>query len=194
MVAHVRGSGPRDRVRVGSSMTRRRSVLAGALAACLLGSLAVTADAQSESPAPPSSSATAGPAASDDAMAFVGTNPPDGSYRADIDYLDLVSAGAATSFAQANQGPWIWTFSEGTFALKHLGYGEDCGGTYESDGTRVRLVNTIDAGCVYDGDIQWAPAPEGIRFRQLASEGASDDLTDMAAFFDRVFVRVETPA
>ena len=118
-------------------MTPRRSMLVGALAACLMGSLAITAAAQSESPAALASaspSASAGPAASGEAIPFVGTNPPDGSYRADVDYLDLVSSGAATSFAQANQEPWIWTFHEGTFALKHLGYERIAAGRMRATG------------------------------------------------------------
>jgi hypothetical protein len=164
-------------------MRHRTSLLAGALGLCLLAGPAATVRAQSETPAVSSAPA-----------AYVGTNPPDGTYRADISYLDLVTKGASTSFAQDNQGPWTWTFADGSFALSHVGYGETCSGTYESDGIWVRLLTNVADGCGYDGDIQWAPAPDGIRILQLPSEGATDELADMTAYFDRVFVRVEDPS
>jgi hypothetical protein len=136
--------------------------------------------------------ATAAPTADPARSAFVGTVPPDGTYSAEITSEDLVAKGASPEFAQQNQGTWTWTFADGAYALLQSPNSEGCSGTYESiEGTLVRMATTVETECGYRGDILWAPEPDGIRFQELPTVGASDDLADMTAYFDRVFVRVE---
>lgn len=155
--------------------------LATTIAVALFAGSAIAVVAQSEAPAEPSTGA------------FVGTELPNGIYSADITADDLIAKGASPDFAEGNQGAWAWSFQDGSFLIMHEGNGlEACAGTYESvDGTLVRMTTTVEAGCTYEGDVQWAQEPGGIRFQALPADGASDEPADIAAYFDRVFALVE---
>jgi hypothetical protein len=165
-----------------------------AIAIALLAGSALPVAAQSQESADPSASAAveASPAGDPALTGFVGTVPPNGTYRAGITSEDLVAKGASPEFAQQNQGTWTWTLTDGTFALLQSPNTEGCSGTYESiDGTLVRMATTVETECGFRGDILWAPEPDGIRFQGLSTVDASDAPADIAAYFDRVFVRVE---
>jgi hypothetical protein len=105
---------------------------------------------------------------------------------------DLVAKGASPDFATANQGTWTWTFADGAFSLLQSGASEGCSRAYESiDGTLVRMATTVGSGCTFRWDVLWASDPTGIRLRALPTDQASDELADIAAYFDRVLIRVE---
>jgi hypothetical protein len=158
-----------------------QAALVTALAVALVAGSAVAVTAQSEASAEP----TAG--------VFVGTELPNGTYSADITADDLIAKGASPDFAEGNQGTWAWTFQDGSFLIMHpSNHLEACAGTYESiDGTLVRMTTTVEAGCTYQGDVQWAQELDGIRLEAVPTHEASDEPADIAAYFDRVFLRVE---
>ena len=158
---------------------------------------ALKAQTPASPPAPECSptSAPASPTANDPALAdFLGTDIPDGSYRAAITQQELIDRGVAANWAGDNWGTKTWTFNHGavTFDQGEHG-GAPCYGTIESKGDHLSIV-TSGGGCGIDGNYVWKAVDGGIviRLPNVASLGGDAGFYD--AFLDRTWTLVPPPA
>ena len=122
---------------------------------------------------------------------FVGTDIPDGSYRATITQQELLDRGVAANWAGDNWGTKTWTFNHGavTFDQGEQG-GAPCYGTVESKGGAYLSMVTSGGGCGIEGRYVWKPVDGGIvlRLSNLASLGGDANYYD--AFLDRTWTLV----
>jgi TRAP-type C4-dicarboxylate transport system substrate-binding protein len=133
-----------------------------------------------------------------DPTGYLGTTPPNGSYRAVLSADDLAARGASSVFIASNAGTFTYTFDHGHVRLDWIGEAgneESCAGTVDSDGTRVRLRHTDDPDCFADIDILWRPDGDGIRILLLPPppefmDVLRQDYIDLRAALERTWHKV----
>lgn len=138
-------------------------------------------------------------APSSDTEGWSGGLPPNGVYRNDVTYEDLVARGAAPEFARNNAGWMTWTINDEKIDIDmHWedleGKTGDCTHPYSSTGDVLQV--TIPVGsCSPTGftlEMNWREHTDGgLEFLVLsASEPALQFLLDMKALFNRVWQKV----
>jgi hypothetical protein len=120
--------------------------------------------------------------------AFAAAAIPDGVYRTELTEADLIAKGASAEFAASNSGVKTWTFAGETYEREDGRGSQSCQGTYEV--VRGHLAFT---GCDIDGALfTWRPEGDGIRFlANLDGDLTDKDRTEIAAYFDRVWSRID---
>jgi hypothetical protein len=115
---------------------------------------------------------------------------PDGTYRTEITTPSLLDGGASENFALRNGGLFTLTIDAGTMAWSVDG-GEPCTGTVTSDGSQVTILEDVPETCM-GGRFLWREHPDGIELRWVHVSGwPATDNNDLAAYFDRVWVRID---
>jgi TRAP-type C4-dicarboxylate transport system substrate-binding protein len=125
-----------------------------------------------------------------------GTLPPDGSYRAEVTYDDLVAKGADPSWSTANAGTMTWTFAGDTVTQLVDGRAPCSGTALSRGGAFVSLVTDGgDQPCDLDLSFVWRPTPDGVAFVLVAPESpwTVDDFTTVQAHLEREWVRIDGP-
>ena len=127
---------------------------------------------------------------SPDTTGYVGTLPPDGTYRADVREEDLLAADASPRFAEVQAKLYTLTFEADT-ALWTEGDRSPCENDATSDGTSFSIRERIADTCL-GGDYLWREVPGGIELLPLLPPNmAAQDAIDMTALFHRVWTRIE---
>ena len=147
-------------------------------------------------PGPTACGPTLEPAASTrpqrDTISYLGTLPPNGTYRADITVESLLAAGASPHFAERNAPLATLTFANGVVTWV-ADQALPCYGDVSSDGQAFVITEQVTDTCI-GGSFMWRDVPDGIALVWLQPTDGSwppQDITDVAAFFDRDWTRIE---
>ena len=120
---------------------------------------------------------------------WVATLPPDGTYRAEVTFDDLVANGATKGYASGNAYTWTWTIENGvsTFSFDPA---KPCDTEATVDEHVVRL-RFIEGNCDEETvDLQWEPTDDGIHMTVLALDPPSS-FANERALLDRDWQRIE---
>ena len=123
---------------------------------------------------------------------YVGTIPPDGTYRADITVDSLLANGASAHFAEKNRVLATLTFKDGASTWV-AGQSPPCDGDVTSDGKRFAISERVPDTCI-GGYFVWRDSPDGIDLVWLPPTDGSwpvQDIIDVSAYFDRTWTRID---
>lgn len=131
-----------------------------------------------------------------DRTGYLGSLPPEGSYRAELTVEGLTAGGSSRAFAVANAGLTTWAFRRGVATLEatNLDGLHRCTAPMTSvDGEFVRLGEST-GNCGITFDFVWRPEPGGISIVLLPPADGSwslKDFTDFRPSIELVWSRVE---
>jgi TRAP-type C4-dicarboxylate transport system substrate-binding protein len=129
-----------------------------------------------------------------DLTGFVGTDLPNGSFRAVLSESEMLERGATPVYAASNWGTKTWTFHDGTVILDQGEHGgPPCNGTTASVGGRFVRMITLAGGCGLGYDVVWRETGDGIELRVVAVDGDPhySDMASERAAIDREWTRID---
>ena len=132
-----------------------------------------------------------------DTTGYLGTLPPDGSFRAELTVEDMVAGGSSPQWAAANAGTTTWTFGDGQAALEATNVDgfHRCTAPMSSVGGEFVRLGATTGNCGITFDFMWRPEPTGISLLVVAPPAdygwTLKDFTDFRPSFELVWTRVE---
>jgi C4-dicarboxylate-binding protein DctP len=134
--------------------------------------------------------ATTAPLPTPDLSAYLGTIPPDGTYRANVTADDLVAKGADPLFAVRQAKIYTLAF-HGDLATWQEGLNAPCDNDVTSDGNVFSIREQQPDTCL-GGDYRWREVPGGIELVPIvgADWPNQDKLNDYALFY-RVWTKID---